>query len=427
MGLPIMMHRAKILTAIDIGTTKVCTVIGERSEMGSLSVLGHSVVPCEGLVKGVIENLVATQISVRASVKEAEAKAGVKIGSAYVGITGSHVSFENRSDVLSWVGRHGVITSADLTQVPDNVAEYSKGIGRKVLHAIPISYSLDGQPGIKDPLGMHTRRLEVKTHVVTGAAAPMEQLVKAVEGTGIRVEGLVLESLASSEAVLTPMEKAGGCVLIDIGGGTTEVIAYRAGSMYYTSAIPVGGFQFTNDICLTYNTPYDCAEEAKLNFASTEPDSVRPHEEFTLEIVGRSTTLTLPRRDLCQLTRERAQELARLIALKLRDAEIADLSEVNLILTGGAAKLAGFEAMLKKILTPRVRIGSPMPLPGMLEELRQPDFATSVGILIWAAEQKSKEATNGTNGNGASHSEREPVGSGSGVSRILNPFKWGSR
>ena len=204
-------------------------------------------------------------------------------------------------------------------------------------------------------------------------------------------------------------------------------MTYRAGSMYYTSAIPVGGFQFTNDICLTYNSPFDSAEEAKLNFASTEPDSVRPHEEFTLAVVGRSTELKLPRRDLCQLTRERAQELARLIALKLRDADIPDLSTVNLVLTGGAAKLAGFEAMLKKLLTPTVRIGSPLPLPGMPEELQQPDFATSVGILVWAAEQKPKEATNGTNGNGASHADREPVGSGVGVSKILNPFKWGSR
>ena len=427
MGLPIMMHSSKVLTAIDIGTTKVCTVIGERSERGDLKVLGHSVVPCEGLVKGVIENLVATQISVRASVKEAEGKAGVKVGSAYVGVTGSHISYENRSDILSWVGQHGVITSKDLTQVPDNVAQYSKGIGRKVLHAIPISYSLDGQEGIKDPLGMHTRRLEVKTHVVTGAAGAMEKLVRAVEGTGIRVEELVLESLASSEAVLTPLEKARGVVLIDIGGGTTEVIAFRAGSMYYTSAIPVGGFQFTNDICLTYNAPFDSAEEAKLNFANTEPDTVRPHEEFNLAIVGRSTTLKVPRRDLCQLTRERAQELARLIALKLRDADLSDLPNVNLVLTGGAAKLAGFEAMLKKILTPNVRIGSPMPLPGMLEELQQPAFATSVGILVWAAEQKPNEATNGTNGNNASHTEREPIGSGAGVSKILNPFKWGSR
>lgn len=423
-----MMQDTRILTAIDVGTTKICTVIGRKSETKDIEVLGYSIVPCDGLKKGNVEDSLATQMAVQDSVREAERKAGVKVTSAYIGVTGSHVTFENRHDTLDWVGKHGVITGKDLIRVPESVASSTKIFGRKVIHAIPISYSLDGKQGIRDPLGMHTRYLEVETHLVTGSEAALDRLEKAVESAGVHVEGLVLQPLASSEAVLTPEEKVKGVALVDIGGGTTDIMVFKGGSMIYSAVIPVGGFQFTNDICLTYNTPYEDAEEVKLAYANTEPDTVRMQEEVTLPVLGRSTGLKVPRRDLCQLTRERAKELMRLIVLKLKDAGVANVSNFRLVLTGGAANLSGLQDMIKRSITGNVRLGVPDTFPGVPEELQAPSFATAVGILMWASSQQPSNGyvANG-NGNGTNgvtkEQQKEPANANNSKSRLFNPFR----
>lgn len=419
-----MMQDTRILTAIDVGTTKICTVIGRKSKSKDIEVLGYSIAPCDGLKKGNVEDSLATQMAVQDSVREAERKAGVKVTSAYIGVTGSHVTFENRHDTVDWVGKHGVITAKELNHVPESVASSTKIFGRKVIHAIPINYSLDGKQGIKDPLGMHTRYLEVETHLVTGSEVSIDRLETAVESAGIHVDGLVLQPLASSEAVLTPEEKARGVALVDIGGGTTDIMVFKGGSMIYSSVIPVGGFQFTNDICLTYNTPYDDAEDAKLAYANTEPDTIRLQEEVTLPVLGRSTALKVPRRDLCQLTRERAKELMRLIVLKLKDAGVSNVSDFRLVLTGGAANLSGLQDMIKRSITGNVRLGLPDAFPGVPEELQAPSFATAVGILVWASSQQPSNGYvangNGTNGV-AKEREKEPANNSK--SRFFNPFR----
>lgn len=378
------MEESRIVTAVDIGTTKVCTIVGRRTDLGELEVLGYSVVPCDGLKKGNVEDMPATQEAVRASVEAAGEAAGGRITSAFVGITGRHVSFQNRTDPVRWAGEQGVITVDDLRQVPEMVAASSKVDGRKVIHAIPISYALDGHPGIRDPLGMHTDRLDVETHVVTGASEYVDRLVNAVESVGVRVESLVLEPIASGEALLTPAERKKGVALVDIGGGTTDIILYMNDRVNFTAIIPIGGFQFTNDICVTYNTPYLAAEEAKLNFAHTEPDTVRPHEEVVLPVEGRSTPLTVSRRDLCQLSRERAQELMRLVRVKIQDSRIEDTSDLGVVLTGGASNLPGLEAVARRVVSSHVRMGSLDGCEGIPDELRGPAFSTGVGILVWA-------------------------------------------
>lgn len=429
-----MMQDSKILTAIDVGTTKVCTIIAKKLDSGRFEVLGHSLVPCNGLSKGNVDDVIATQRAVSQSLQEAQQKAGIKVTSAHVGVTGSHVSFENRFDTMDWVGKHGVITEDDLSRVPETVATASKTFGRKVIHAIPVSYTLDGSPGIKNPMGMHTRHMEVETHLVSGSTTLLDRLIGAVEHSGVKVESLVLEPLASSEAVLTLEERIKGAAVIDIGGGTTDVMVFQGGSIAYSAVIPVGGFQFTNDICLTYNTPYEDAEEAKLNFAHTEPDTVGSLEEITLPVAGRSIGLKVPRRDLCQLMRERAMELMRLIMLKLKEADKLDVADFQLVLTGGASNLAGLEQMIKRTLTSNVRIGVPEAHTGIPKELQSPQFSTGVGILIWArSQQPTAEAYYKVNGNGNGHSKaehlemKEPVAVGdgrtSGPSRFFKAFR----
>ena len=397
-----MTQDATIIAAIDVGTTKVCTIIGRLIGSKGVEVLAHSVVPSEGMKKGNVQDASAAGSVVRESIRVAKQKAGVSIQSAYVGVAGAHISFENRQDVLDWAARRGVITARDLMQVPQTVASNSDESDRKLIHAIPMSYSLDGEHGIRNPLGMHTRNLEVETHLVTGASSYLDKLVEAVEHAGIQVKELVLEPLASSEAVLSPQEKERGVALVDIGGGTTDLVMFKKGSMYFTSVIPVGGYQFTNDICLTYNTSYEAAEAAKLEYAHTEPYVVRSLEEISLPVVGRATEARVLRRDICQLVRERAQELVRLIKLYLREAGIEDISSIQFVLTGGSASLPGLDALMQRTLANRVRIGVPNNHRAIPNELRSPAYATSVGILLWAQKQ-NRSATTQVIDEGSSH------------------------
>jgi len=398
-----MIQDPNIVMAIDVGTSKVCTIIARGEGGHGFTVLSHSVVPSQGLQKGNVTDISATQSVVRESATEAARGARATVTEAYVGVTGSHVSFENRFDKLDWAAKRGVITPADIRRVPSSIAAASAEPGRKVLHAIPRNYTLDGQSGIRNPLGMHTSQVQVETHVVTAAAMFIEKLNQAIQQAGVRVRELVLEPVASAAAVLTEEEKEDGVALVDIGGGTTDMVIYRQGTVLYNTALPVGGFQFTNDICVTYDTTYDAAEAIKLSHGTTDPSSVRPKEDITLPIAGRVSHRTVALRDLSQLLRERAQELVRLIRLKLIEAGYKETSEVRLVLTGGSASLPGLEDMIRRTITRHVRIGSPDNVPGIPEELRSPKFATSVGLLLWAIEQQGAP----TQTNHLNHNEHE--------------------
>ena len=381
------MQDATLMTAIDVGTTKVCTIVGSKAGPNGFNILAHSVVPSEGIRKGNVADVASTAEAIRTSVEDAQRVAGIRIHSAYVGVTGAHVSFENVRYEMGWAGTQGVITADDLGKIPEQIVSPVAGQGRQVLHVIPMHYTLDGQQGIRDPIGMHTSRLEVENHVVTAGSSYIDRLVEAVESAGIKVEDLVLEPLASSRAVLTPREKERGAALVDIGGGTTDLAMFKRGSLCFTSVIPVGGFQFTNDISVSYDTSYAAAEDTKLKHAHTQPAVVRSHEEVTLPMNGRTTQQQVLVRDICQLTRERAQELIHLIKLKLREADVEDISSLDLVITGGTSNLPGLEDLMRQSLTNSVRIGVPEDHGSIPDALKKPAYATGVGILMWAANQ----------------------------------------
>lgn len=383
-----MIQDSNIIMAIDVGTSKVCTIIARREGGRRFSVLSHSVVPSQGLQKGNVTDISATQSVIRESATEAARQAQTTVTEAYVGVTGSHVNFENRLDELDWAAKRGVITPADIRRVPTSVAAASAEPGRKVLHALPRNYILDGQSGIRNPLGMHTSQVKVETHVVTAAAMFIDKLNQAVRQAGVSVRELVLEPIASAEAVLTVEERESGVALVDIGGGTTDMVVYRQGTVLYNAALPIGGFQFTNDICLTYDTTYEAAEAVKLEHGTTDPASLGAIADVSLPLAGRVSNRTVALRDLSQLLRERAQELVRLIRIKLTESGYTEASEVRLVLTGGSASLPGLEDMIRRTITRHVRIGSPDDVPGIPDELRSPMFATSVGLLLWAIERK---------------------------------------
>lgn len=385
-----MIQDTNTMAAVDVGASKVCAIIARREGARGVSVLSRGVVPSEGLDRGnVIDPSQAGEVIGKALAAAGGGSSAPAVGSAYVGVTGSHVVFENRADRVDWAAAQGVITRSDLDKMPETISEAAARPGQKVIHALPINYVLDGQSGIRDPLGMHAKRLEVESHVISAKTRYVENLERAVGEAGLAVQSLVLEPIASANAVLTESEKYNGAVLIDIGGGTSDIIVVRRGMAEFISVLPIGGFQFTNDICVAFRTPYPAAEEAKLKYGTTDPVTYSALDEIQLPQKGRLSSRTVTLRDLSQLMRERAAELVRLIRLRIIEAGIEDPGAVSIVLTGGSSRLPGLDEMARRIIGPNVRVGGanpPFPIP---DELRGPEFATGVGLVAWALDHPS--------------------------------------
>ena len=385
-----------LVAAIDVGTTKVCVVLAGRSPSGQLDVVAYSSVPSGGVRRGTVEEVADAERAVRQAIEQVRERSGFRVQSAFVGITGSHIAFENRRHTLDAVGKNGVIIGSDLAIPKDEGIE---GGGRRRLHAIRMSYSVDGKEGIRDPLGMHADKLDAETHFISGEAEFIDRLSQAVENAGVTVAGMVLEPLASGLAVLTPHEMERGALLVDIGGGTTDIVGYKRGRICYTGVTPVGGWQFTNDIAITFGTTYEAAEAAKLEYANTEI-MARIGERIPMRI-PEGGELQVPVIDICQLTRERALELARLINTHLKEADLGDPSQVSLVLTGGASSLPGMTSLMERQLGVSTRHGVPSFNGEAPDELRAPAHATGLGILIWAdAELKAGFQVAGVSGKG---------------------------
>ena len=383
------MQQSDVITAIDVGTTKICTIVARKVNGEYPEVIAHSVVNCSGLKKGNVEDITLTAEAIRQSLVEVRGKTDIPIGSAYIGITGSHVTFDNRIDNLDGVGRQGVITADEVNNIPDLVTAGAETYGREIIHAFPKTYRVDGHNGISNPTGMHAEGVEVVSHVVSAGSSFVRDLEKAVTGAGLKVKGMVLEPLASSEAILSSREKNKGAAIVDIGGGTTDIVVFKKGTIDYTSVIPVGGYQFTNDICVTYNTPYQEAEKTKIQYANTEPSYIDMREEISLPVSNSNSTTTIYRRDLCQLMRERTLELIRLIDLNLQQAGLRQDSNDTVVLTGGASTMPGFFEMAQQFIPNcNIRMGVPEHLSGMSEELEAPPYATGVGILLYGFRQE---------------------------------------
>ncbi len=383
----------RVITAIDIGTTKVCTMVGKVTENNKVVILAYNTVPCHGLHKGNVVDIEMTTSAIKTSVKEVETVVGFKIDSAFVGVTGSNITFENRKDKIDALGPSGVITKDDLRRAPQSASYEPDTSDRQVIHAIRTAFSVDGAHGIRNPLGMHSKNVEVETRVVTGSAANIDKLTKAVEAAGIKLNGLVLEPLAAGMAVLKNEEKEQGAVVIDVGGEVTDIVGFKNGQICFMKVIPVGGYHFTNDIALTLRTTFDAAEEAKVKYANTETYIPGAEEEFSIPVVDRNVKLKVRRLDVCRVTRERAIELVKLIRIKLDESEMVDPAITRVVLTGGTANLPGLGPMLQKQTGLKVRLGIPDCLGEIPNELRNPSYATSVGMLFWAAYESGQDIT----------------------------------
>ena len=379
-----------IFAALDVGTTKTCGIIAAVGDSGAFQVLGVGVSAARGLKKGVVINLDEAKDSIREAVKKAEHASGVRMESAYVGVTGKHISSLNTRSAVA-VGRGDrLVKGGDLKRVMESAREIEIPSDHRLLHVITRQYILDGHEGVKDPVGMSGFRLDADAHVVTASAAAVQNLVKCIRGVGVEVEDLVLEPLASGEAVLRPDEMESGVIMADIGGGTTDVAIWKGGSPWFTSILPVGGYQVSRDIAVGMGIPYEMAEQVKVKYADLTP---RADGKAKVEpaVVGMENGHEILVQDLNDIVRARIDELMRMVAMELPREELATLAPAGLVLTGGTANLPGIEAIAEDVFRIPVRVGAPQDVYGLADILYDPAYATAVGLLKWGARKSAGE------------------------------------
>jgi cell division protein FtsA len=376
--------KKKTIAAIDVGTTKVYTAIAEVNENSDIKVIGVGLTPSRGLHKGMVVNIQEAAESIRESVKKAEQFSGVKIDSAYVGVTGRHVTSLNNKGAVAITRGDRLVRSEDLRRVLQSAQSIMKlPNDRRLIHVIPRSYVVDGQTSVKNPVGMHGNRLDVETHVITAAVTSVQNLVKCVRSVGIDVEDLVLEPVASSEAVLTEDEKKAGVILADIGGGTTDICIFREGSIWHTAVVPVAGYQLTRDIAIGLGIPFEVAEEMKKRYGTVTP-VFEAKKSNNIETPSDSHG-GVSHQDLCEILRARVEEILRLIILELPRSEYEQLVPAGLVLTGGSSNLAGIDTLGEQILHMPVKVGVPQDVHGLTDTLHDPAYATGLGLLLWGA------------------------------------------
>ena len=384
------MSNKRIISSIDVGTTKVATLVAELGENNELRIAGVGTVPSKGMHKGVVVNIDEAKETVRDSVKRAEQSSGYRVDSAYVGITGGHIIGNNNKGFVAITHNDHLVRSNDLLRVLQVAQSLKVGRDQKILHMIPRHYGLDGQDSVENPVGMHGFRLEAETHVITTSVSSVQDLIKCIRGVGVDVEDLVFEALASSEAVLTEDDKEVGTIVADIGGGTTNISVFKDGSILHTAVIPVAGYLVTKDIEIGLGLPFEIAEEMKKKYGTVLPvDDGKPNDDF-IEQNGHK----IPYARLCEIIRDRMEELLRLIIIELPESERSTLVPGGLVLTGGSSNLVGIASLGKQVLKMPVRIGMPQHISGLIDQLNDPAFATAIGLLLWGTKPKSNVRLN---------------------------------
>lgn len=377
--------------AIDVGTTKVCTIITRKRPDHRIEVVGIGVTPCDGMSKGMVQESQAVSAAIRKSVAAASEAAGVDITSAYAGLTGSHIESKNRWANVPRTDGMRAVTDQDLSAALRAAGNVDLAEDRKLLHVIPRSYALDGLHGVRNPLGMHTGELHVESHVITGSVSKISELHNAVSDAGIRVSSMVVEPVASADAVLTADEREEGAVLIDVGGGTADIAVYHDGTVVHTAVIPVGGYQFSNDLSIAFGIDFDAAEELKIAHGTAAPELAGRSDEITIQPTRMTQPLTVTKREVGQILKERASELFRMILLKLDEPHLADVPTHRIVFTGGGAKLDGFLNIAKFIFQRKVRLGTPRGLDGMAEGTNDPSYSAAAGIALWGMRNLAAE------------------------------------
>jgi len=373
---------------LDIGTKKTVAIIGEITEEQKVEIIGIGVAESRGIRKGVVVNLEETISAIKRAQEEAELMAGVEIDSAYVGISGSHIKSFNSRGVVAVSGKNREITREDIRRVIDQARALSIPPDREIIHIIPQEFIVDEQDGIKDPLGMSGIKLEVNVHIVTSAITSLQNLKNCLEKAGIGIQEIVLNQIATSYSVLTHDEKELGVGLIDIGAGTTEVAIFERDALWYTSTIPLGGDNFTNDIAVGLRTPIPEAEKIKKKYGCVALPVTEEQETIEVPTVGKSKkSRVLSRQILADIIQPRAEEIFRLVDADIKRMGYEKSLNSGLVLTGGTALLDGLEEVAEEIFDLPVRRGEPNYVGGLIDRVSTPDYATAVGLILYGYSQ----------------------------------------
>ena len=371
----------EMIVGLDIGTSKVVAIVAEINTSGEIDIIGIGSHPSRGLKKGVVVNIESTVHSIQRAVEEAELMAGCQIHSVFTGIAGSHVRSLNSHGIVAIKDRE--VTTADVDRVIDAARAVAIPADQRTLHILPQEFVIDGQEGIKEPVGMAGVRLEAKVHLITGAVSAAQNIIKCVRRCGLEVDDIILEQLASSYSVLTEDEKDLGVCLVDIGGGTTDIAIFSEGAIRHTAVIPIAGDQVTNDIAVALRTPTQYAEEIKIKYACALRQLANAEETIQVPSVGDREPRKLARMTLIDVVEPRYSELLDLVAAELGRSGFEDLIAAGIVLTGGSSKMEGVVELAEEIFNMPVRLGVPQFVSGLADVVRNPIHATGVGLLLF--------------------------------------------
>ncbi len=377
------MAKRKVIVGLDIGTTKVCTIIGELTGNG-IEIIGIGSQTSEGLRKGVVVNIDSTIESIRKAIEEAEIMSGCRIKSVCAGIAGGHIKSFNSYGIVAVKGSE--VEETDVKRAIEAAKAIAMPLDREILHIIPQYYIVDDQDGVKDPIGMSGVRLEVKVHIITGAVTSIQNIVKSVNGVGLEVDDIVLEPLAASEAVLGTDEKELGVALVDIGGGTTDIAVYSEGSIKHTAVLPLGGSYLTNDIAVGLRTPVTEAEKVKIKYGCAFTSLIPQDEMIEVPSVGGREPRRVSRQVLGGIIEPRMDEILNLVCREIVKSGYEERLAAGVVLTGGTALLQGVTQLSEQIFNMPVRVGTPLGVGGVSDIINSPMYATGVGLILHASQ-----------------------------------------
>ncbi len=386
------------VVGLDVGTHKICTIVGEVRP-NDIFVVGAGIEPSRGMKKGVVNDIQQLTAAISASVHKAERSSGYDITRAFVSVAGSHIASLTSRGMVGIVGQRS-IRPDDLEKAMEAARAIAIPHNREVLHVVPRSYTLDGQEGVRSPVGMHAFRLEVDAHIITASSTSIANLEQAIQAAGVYVDRFILNPLAAGDAVLTPQEREGGVVVIDIGGGTTDLAIFIEGTVWHTAVIPVGGDHITNDITYWMKVPFELAEAVKIQHGHAQARAVSSLETFLVEPFGDGMPIEVKRNDLAMVVEARVEEMFELVKKEIKRSGYDGLLRAGAVITGGCSQLPGIADVAARILDCPVRLAKPERLTGMADALRNPSYSTSVGLLRLGLEMQAlpeKEIPNGSN------------------------------
>jgi cell division protein FtsA len=397
-----------LVVGLDIGTTKICAVVGEVTN-GQVDVIGLGTYPSKGLRKGVVVNIESTVQSIKKAVEEAELMAGCHITSVYAGIAGGHIKGINSHGVIAIKNRE--IGPNDVKRVIDAASAVAIPIDREVIHIIPQEYIVDDQDEIKDPIGMSGVRLEGRVHIITGAITSAQNIIKCANRAGLNVDDIVLEQLGSSEAVLTPEEKELGVAILDIGGGTTDLVIFANGSIKHTAVFSLAGSHITNDISMGLRTPVEEAEKIKIRYGCSLTSLVRKDETIEVPSVGGRKPRVLSRQTLAEIIEPRVEEILTLVQHEIVKMGFGNLIASGVVLSGGSAILEGIPELAEQVFNLPVRRGTPIGIGGLVDLVGSPIYATGVGLVLYGSQHRGQNQS------------RFKVGEGNIFSKVTHRMK----